>query len=138
MIKRDTLLHHHKASSLVRRYKFRLIMSARLLPSQENFAPKLDMSYHWMFGTCSATTTLFMTTTTVIPGQNHVRIWVDHHPNMVTKAQSLPETGLPQTPESLCCHHFVMCSGLPSRCWPRSLLFNLHDRIDILPNRQKS
>jgi hypothetical protein len=33
-----------------------------------------------------------------------------------------------QTPESLSCHHFVTCSGHPSRCWPCSILLNLFDQ----------
>jgi hypothetical protein len=73
-----------------------------------------------------------MTTTTVVPGRYHVHTRMNPHPNMATKAQSstetLPETGLHQTPESLRCHHFVPCSGHTSRHWPRSLLLNLRDQ----------
>jgi hypothetical protein len=64
-----------------------------------------------------------MTTTTVVPGQNHVRIWMNPHPIMAIKAQSsteaLPETDFYQTPKSLRCHHLY---------WPRSLQLNLLDQ----------
>jgi hypothetical protein len=33
-----------------------------------------------------------------------------------------------ETPESLSCHHFVMCSGQPSMCWLRPLLLYFCDQ----------
>jgi hypothetical protein len=66
------------------------------------------------------------------PDKNHVHTRMNPHPFMATKAQSstntLPETGLHQTPKSLRCHHLVTCSGHPSECWPRSQLLNLRDQ----------
>jgi hypothetical protein len=72
-------------------------------------------SLTWVLSGCSAPAQQrhppFMTTTIVVPGVNHVSIWINPHSIMATKAQSstdtLPETGLHQTPESLRCHHFV-------------------------------
>jgi hypothetical protein len=88
------------------------VLSGCLTPAQQRYPP-------------------FMTTTTVVPGRNHVRTWMNPHPIIATKAQSsiaaLPETGLHQTPESLRCHHIVTCSGHPSKYWPSSLQLNLRD-----------
>ena len=71
-------------------------------------------------------------TTTVVPGRNQVRTWMNPHPIMATKAQSsteaLPETSLHQTPESHRCHHFITRSGHPSKCRPHLPLLNLHDK----------
>jgi hypothetical protein len=44
VIKIEILQHRRKASSLARRYKFPLILSATLPPSQGSFVPKLDVS----------------------------------------------------------------------------------------------
>jgi hypothetical protein len=54
VIRKDTLPHYKKASSLARQYKFPLILSATLPPSQGSFVPKLDASSLWMFGNATA------------------------------------------------------------------------------------
>jgi hypothetical protein len=100
-------------------YKF----SPHFLLSQGSFVPKLNASPLWMFGTATVSTvhndnhvvlalfprhSPFLSTTTVVPGRNHVHTWIV--PEL--RRDSHREEGLPQTPESLRCNHFVTCSGL--------------------------
>jgi hypothetical protein len=112
-----------KASSLARQYKFPLMLSATLPPSQGSFAPKLDVSSLWMFGICSATAS-------AVHDDNYRRLRTIPVSTRIKSTSKHGHKGpeLHQTPELLRCHHFVTYIGHPSRRWPRSPMLNLRDR----------
>jgi hypothetical protein len=60
------------------------------------------------------------------PDDTHNHSRMKSRPDMDAKVREFmklnPKKASCQTPESLRCHHFVTCSGDPSRCWPRSPL----------------
>jgi hypothetical protein len=128
-------MHHHNASSLARQYKFLPILSATFPSSQGSFASKLGVSSLRMFGTCS-------TTASAVHDDSPRRPWtkprsyldeswdIPSWPQRPRAPQKLylKQLGLHQTPESVRCHHFVTCSGHPSKCWPRSPMLNLRDQ----------